>query len=313
MANKIKKIIMIVVIIILTFVTFLIITNPNKVDNLLYKITGNYYFSDINHKINKNELISIAQNKDYSNSIYYPYYELLNDNQKVVYQEIIRNANKYVTKFEIEVILTRDELKETFYSVLYDHPEIFWLNLSYSISVNENNEIQSIELSYNDIINDIENAKQKFNDEIDKIVSEAKKQKTDYEKELYVHDTLIQLIEYDLNEEKSQNVYDAITNKKAVCAEYTKLFQIIMMKLEIPTYYISGYANENHAWNLIELEDGFYNVDITWDDQKDKIIYKYFNVSDEMISKDHKRGEMSAKLIRNNGEKYLNKLSTLYK
>lgn len=87
-----------------------------------------------------------------------------------------------------------------------------------------------------------------------------------------------------------------------------------MMKIGIPTYYIAGYsANENHAWALVELDDGFYNVDVTGNDLHNQIIYKYFNINDEMIKQNYQKRGLSAKLTKQNGRKYLNTLSSLYK
>ena len=317
MKEKVIKITKIVLVVLLSIVALFIILMPNKaldvVDNLLHVVTGNYYFSDQNEKINKDEVIKVAKNKDYSNSIFYPYYELLNDNQKEVYNDIITNANNYNKEFNVSQNINSMELNDIFKSVLYDHPEIFYLEPTISFLVNQKDEVITVRLNYISIIDDIENAKITFDSEIDKIVNEAKKIDSDYEKELYVHDTLINMLEYDTNLQTNLNVYDAITTKKALCDGYTKLFQIIMMKLNIPTYYIVGQTNDRHSWNLIELEDGFYNVDITWDDQVDRIIYSYFNVNDKMIESSHKKIEISTKIKRDNGDKYLNKLSPLYK
>ena len=84
-----------------------------------------------------------------------------------------------------------------------------------------------------------------------------------------------------------------------------------MTKLGIPTYYITGEAKGDHAWILILLEDGYYNVDVTWDDQVDRIIYKYYNVNEEKISVDHTRKELSSMLVKAEGIKYANTYSTL--
>lgn len=70
--------------------------------------------------------------------------------------------------------------------------------------------------------------------------------------------------------------------------------------------------DENHAWNIIELEDGFYNIDVTSDDSGDTPIYKYFNINDNMILIDHFKDEMSKNLKYTNGSKYINTYSTLY-
>ena len=54
-----------------------------------------------------------------------------------------------------------------------------------------------------------------------------------------------------------------------------------MQRLGVPTYLCVGRgANELHAWNVINLDGVYYNVDCTWDDQ-DPVIYDFFNVSDD--------------------------------
>ena len=56
-----------------------------------------------------------------------------------------------------------------------------------------------------------------------------------------------------------------------------------MQNLGIPCYYCRGVAGEPHAWNIIKLYDGYYNVDVTWDDSESGERYAYFNLSDAEI------------------------------
>ena len=282
-----------------------------KLDNYTYKYLKIHIVSDNNTRINKDEIIKIAKNKNYKDSVMYPYYELLNKNEKIVYDKLLELANKYEKVLKPSVKVTLDEVKDIYNSLMYDHPEIFWLDNNYTCTYDENNIVIKIELNYTNIINKINIARSEFDKEVNNIVEEAKKLETDYEKELYVHDTLINKIKYDSNEKNDQSAYGALVLGNAVCVGYAKSFQIVMNKLGIPTYYIVGMTDERHAWNLIELEDGFYNVDLTFDDGIDKIYYKYFNVSNEMISKDHKRENLSLKIDKENGKKYINTLSSL--
>ena len=219
---------------------------------------------DINEKINYVDMINSGEvkNRDYSSSVFYPYFELLNDNQKQVYNELVDGINNYSEYIVPSVSITLDEVKDTFYAVLYEHPELFWLDNNYSCEHYEEDMIVTkVFLKYTDLVNNIDEEKKRFYDVIDNIVNDANKYELDYAKEKYVHDTLIHHIEYTKETENHQSAYDALVNKKAVCAGYTKAFQIIMNKLGIPTYYITGFSNEDHAWNLIELEDGFYNIE----------------------------------------------------
>ena len=65
-----------------------------------------------------------------------------------------------------------------------------------------------------------------------------------------------------------------------------------MTKLNVSTYYVMGTSGEDHAWNLVKIENNYYNVDVTWDDTLSNN-YSYFNVSDDNISNNHLRSGLS--------------------
>ena len=310
--KKSRLILIIIVIVLIIGLIFYIINDKdmmNKIDNYSY----NLFKIHINNKdteINKNKVIKIAKNKNYKDSVFYPYYELLTDDEKKVYDELLDAVKKYKELLIPSVEINSNELNDVYNALMYDHPELFWLDTKYSCICDESNLVLKIFINYTNVIKKINVARNEFDKEVDKIVDEAKKYKTDYEKELFVHDTLINKISYDSDEEDDQSAYQALVVGKAVCVGYSKAFQVVMNKLGIPAYYIVGEIDENHAWNLIELEDGFYNIDLTFDDGNDRIYYKYFNVNEQMITKDHKREGLSIKIVKANGKKYLNTLST---
>ena len=77
-----------------------------------------------------------------------------------------------------------------------------------------------------------------------------------------------------------------------------------MTKLGIPTYYCVGYSqNQNHAWNIIRLDDGYYNVDVTWDDSRYSK-YSFFNRTDKDFASTHSRSTLSNNLPKCEGTKY---------
>lgn len=63
-----------------------------------------------------------------------------------------------------------------------------------------------------------------------------------------------------------------------------------------------------HSWNYIKLDDGYYMVDVTWDDpygNEDNICYRdYFCLTTEMISENHQI-ENSQVVPLCNGRKYI--------
>ncbi len=103
----------------------------------------------------------------------------------------------------------------------------------------------------------------------------------------------------------NQSAYSALVNGQTVCAGYARAFQYLMQQLNIPCYYCAGYAGERHAWNIIVLDDGCYNVDTTWDDVGDGT-YDYFNKNDTDYASNHVRQELSVYLPPCNGRAYRN-------
>lgn len=89
---------------------------------------------------------------------------------------------------------------------------------------------------------------------------------------------------YDLNAPYAHNAYGALVDGKAVCDGYTKAFQYLLQRVGIQSFMVTGIGNGvKHAWNIVRIDGKYYNVDLTWDDQKSDIIYTYFNITDEEI------------------------------
>jgi transglutaminase/protease-like cytokinesis protein 3 len=93
----------------------------------------------------------------------------------------------------------------------------------------------------------------------------------------------------------NQSVYSALVNGETVCAGYARAMQYLMQRLGIPCYYCTGYAGQNHAWNIVRLDDGYYNVDVTWDDTPGGE-YDYFNRTDAEYAGTHVRQSLSVNL-----------------
>ena len=237
-------------------------------------------------------------------STYYPYYEMLTNNEKKVYKQIYANAKELKKDFVPVSDINSKELEKIIYAINYDHPELFYLDTSYGYKYTEDDKCVQIILKYNETIDDIYNAKSKFNTESYKLIEGAKNYKSNYEREKYVHDELIKTVNYNLNSSVNQSAYSALVNKESVCAGYAKAFQYIMTELEIPTYYVAGTSTEGeHAWNIISLSDGFYNIDVTFDDTTGT--HKYFNLESSEFDTNHNRTDISVNLPNSYGTKFL--------
>lgn len=142
-----------------------------------------------------------------------------------------------------------------------------------------------------------------------KALDTTKGYKTKAEKELAIHDwivnnTVYTYVEVVKNTGRLPNNYSYVgvfANGKAVCGGYAQAFKLCMDILGIPCEYIIGYPAANysvlHLWNRVKLDDGkWYQVDCTYDDptsdrtgksgDSNLVRYNYFNCTDAQM-KDH--------------------------
>ena len=109
---------------------------------------------------------------------------------------------------------------------------------------------------------------------LDQLVEQANTLcQTDLEKVFYVHEWLVQNIAYD-REHLSDGVQDdhnlrgALLEGTAVCDGYAKTYALTLRKLGITGVLVTS-KDIGHAWNMVELDGNWYQVDCTWDDPVD--------------------------------------------
>lgn len=225
----------------------------------------------------------------------------LNTNQQILYEEMKEAYLQFLDSFSTDSkSMTEDEFQEVYVAVLLDHPEIFWMN-SYQVIVkpfsDKLNTNKKIKLFYHYSEQEARQIKDKIEPEINKLIEEASQLNTDYEKILFVHDTIITNTEYiDSDNRKSyQTLVSIFDEHKAVCAGYTYGFKLVMDRLGIKTISVRDVQNKdsemNHIWNMVYLYEKWYNIDLTWDDVKygdSEIIYNNFLKDNETFYKTHR-------------------------
>ena len=128
---------------------------------------------------------------------------------------------------------------------------------------------------------------------------------SDFEKEVAIHDYLINTVTYDTEsiedynlEKKHKEIYNTLgplLRKKAVCWGIACAFKLICDFCRIKCFVVVGNLRsendgEGHAWNIVRLQDENYHVDVTWDLRTSDTIsfaYDYLNLNDHLIKLDH--------------------------
>lgn len=230
------------------------------------------------------------------------YYNQLNDNAKLIYDDIEANlANMTSGKYEIKLsnnianilfdVDGENQLDKNFQSawdaIMQDRTDTFFIdvtkinlkirkttygnNVSYSLSIVPADDNGYLEqgLMNKDMVNATLNKVKNVRDAI-----ATNLYGSDYDKILMAHDWIIDNLEYSQEIENNNvyNLYGALIDRKAVCEGYAEAFKYIMDAIEIPCIIVSGTATnseettENHEWNYVQLDKKWYAVDTTWDD-----------------------------------------------
>ena len=111
-----------------------------------------------------------------------------------------------------------------------------------------------------------------------------------YDKYYYLAAVLSEQTDYDRDTGVSITAFKALITGTAVCEGYASAYVLLCREANLWVGYKNGFSSfsgEGHIWNLIKLEDGIYNIDVTWGDGAGKPYqiewYDYFIKSDELF------------------------------
>lgn len=100
---------------------------------------------------------------------------------------------------------------------------------------------------------------------IDSIVAGIEEDMTDLDKLIYLHDVVVETVEYKKTTDAVYIASGALVDKQAVCSGYAKALNVLLHRVGVETSYVSG-TSLNHGWSYVKLDGQWYHVDPTWDD-----------------------------------------------
>ena len=126
-----------------------------------------------------------------------------------------------------------------------------------------------------------------FQTRLDTVLTDLKlDEKPVYQQLTAIYDYIADHVDYDYDalarinakepeedDELVYTAYGALCEGDAVCQGYACLFYAMCRSAEIPVRVI---ASDDHSWNITELRDLWYNMDVTWDGQGTVSYRNYF-------------------------------------
>jgi len=212
-------------------------------------------------------------------------------------EAVFRTVPAQTVYFDEEKGLTREELRMAYMLFSSDYPDCFWLRKKYNFSTLDNVVVEC-RPDYAFSGEALEIAREELEAAVTRIVESIPSTATDsYAKSLYLHDTLIDIVDYEEVGEH-QTAYGALVAKKAVCAGYAAAYQLLLQRANIPAYTVIGTSVDPsgdlgtdpipHAWNAVWLTDDVcVFTDTTWNDANLYTYHYYFNISFEEMEQDH--------------------------
>ncbi|MBE5842881.1 MAG: hypothetical protein E7302_01720 [Butyrivibrio sp.] len=274
--------------------------------------TGRHYEClSSDEKILYNTIYDVVSNKKYV-----PYKKATDDKAYKAYRQVYYTGDatfpsRYRTAKEFNAAVNRAEE-----AIYYDHPDKVEFYMVYATEYGyykKNGKYQSwlVFVSYEDNTK-FASYNSKIKGRLGTIISKIKAQgggtSWDAYNELIAHDYYCG--SYDLlyddtckSEEEyfdySHTAYGSLVDGIAVCDGYAAGFELIMQGLGIPAMIVTGDAGMSfdtggHAWNIVQLDGNWYEVDTTWDDLSSGVMHDFFNrttteYSEEILSCVHKR------------------------
>lgn len=242
-------------------------------------------------------LCSCAENTDYyedygirDQEVYVDYV----DSEEKIYSIIYKN----LAEFQTEILISDNNSAKTIFDVcdrvLDDNPEFFWAKATAVTHSggNKYNELSIYPRENNTSIDDVKKMCEKVSDAADSIINDIPEEASDWEKILFVHDTIINNTHYQMDDtdKYTNTAYGCLVRKSAQTNGYTQAFQYIMKRLG---FECGKVANGGHSWNYIRLDGKYYWVDTMWDDpiyedsSINDITHYFFMADDEHFKLQH--------------------------
>lgn len=232
-------------------------------------------------------------------------YHALQYSEQCTYRELQSKLETFQLSCEFQGI-SFETIVEIFKMILEDHPEYFWLSGAGSGTIKTRGAVSSVifrpELCESASFNQIKKERAELKSKVSELISLAKRQSYDvYKQILFLHDYLVQHTDYCSNSPHCYDAYGCLILGGAVCAGYAAAFQVLMSKLGIECGRVRGNSASvltgeiSHVWNYISLPDGYYFIDVTWDDpvvrngtNRDNLSHEYFCLSLNEIRLTHR-------------------------
>lgn len=240
-------------------------------------------------------------------------YTLLSLSEQVLYRQIIKAADEFKYRVNFMQPHTFGVVATVIDAVIADNPQLFYLSTSCTVIHDGNGSASAICLKFSDGVNtntdsdgycievsgtlksNILAKKTAFDSKTKSILSKIAPSLSDVQKEKIIYDTILQSASYNTSANWTNAIpndwtaYGVLINGKGVCESYSEAFQHLCLMVGINCTVVRGDAGGAHQWNAVQLDNEWYECDITFDDPLNAntvvVYHNYFNLTTQKMRK----------------------------
>lgn len=208
-------------------------------------------------------------------------YQNLNESEKAVYTALYNGILQNLEYIDLPSEISGEEYEKIYFNIEKQEPELFCLSGDFYSA----EKIRTAQIIYRDDLNSFQDKKKSLEQIKNNILQKIDKY-DDFRKLVYIHDYIAENCSYiESGRDYIETAFGCLVEKNANCEGYAKAFKYLCDNMDIPCIVVVGITSDgaNHAWNQVQLNGVWYNVDVTWDDCDDefKLVHTYMLCDDD--------------------------------
>lgn len=218
-----------------------------------------------------------------------PAYEQLSKKEQAVYHALYEGISAKKERIALPYEINGETYSKIYCLVEKQESQLFYASSTYFTA----EKLRDAQIAYREDDQSYAEKEEAFHAAEVSAVNAAFYKNDDYTKALAIHDYLVKNCRYTVSgeEDYTSTAYGCLVEGEANCEGYAKAFRQIAMDCGLRCVLVTGVTDtgENHAWNQVEIDGEWRNIDVTWDDSD---VYGdsrrlYFLCNDAEFSKTH--------------------------
>lgn len=213
-------------------------------------------------------------------------------------QEMYAYLYEQIDAFAEDILFLKDVdsilFHKSYYALLQDCPEFFWLNAGVSITTADStDDISQVSILFEETtLEEVRQQQTAVEEAASQWLAQIDPELSTYDKVKQVFELIIAQTDYVEGSAYNQDIRSVFLNQQSVCTGYAKTLEYLLNALGIPCTIINGETSDGalHCWNQVCIDGTYCWVDVTRGDgsgEEGVINYGYLCFDDGVLARNY--------------------------